>query len=112
MELINTKHNDICNVHERHAETPNWKMEVYMFKQIRTKINPNWKTEAWYTEGNQLYQELQQSTMKSWIGKTQIMTMLTQTQDNQMIHPRNCKETTMPRIKLKQQWKQWNHAIL
>ena len=26
------------------------KMEIYMFKQIRTAINPNWKTEARYPE--------------------------------------------------------------
>ena len=61
---------------------------------------------------NQHYKELQQSTTKSWLGKTQIMTILTQTQDNQMIHPRNSKEMRMPRIKLLQQWKRRNHAIL
>ena len=26
------------------------KMEIYLFKQIRTMINPNWKIEAWYLE--------------------------------------------------------------
>ena len=44
-------------------------------------INPNWKTEAWYPEKNQLYQELQQSTTKSRRGKTRIMAMLAKTQD-------------------------------
>ena len=88
------------------------KMEVYMFKQIRRTINPNWKTEAWYQEGNQLYQELQQSTMKSWLGKTQVMAMMSQTQDNQMIHPRNCKEVLIPGIKLQKQRQRRNHAIL
>ena len=62
--------------------------------------------------GKQLYTELQQATMKSWIDKTQIMTMLTQTQDNHMINPIDCKEMLTPRIKLQQQWKQRNRAIL
>ena len=30
------------------------KMEIYLFKQIRTMINPNWKTEAWYPEEHTL----------------------------------------------------------
>ena len=88
------------------------KMEIYMFKQIGAMINPNWKTEAWYPGKNQLYKELQQSTMKSWLSKTQILTMLTQTQDNQMIHPIDCKAMLIPRIKLQQQRKRRNHAIL
>ena len=83
-----------------------------MFKQIRAIINPNWKTEAWYPGKNQLYQELQQSSMKSWLAKKKIMSTMTQTQDNQMIHQRNCKEMLIPRIKLQQQWAQRNHATL
>ena len=111
-ELTSTKHNDIWTAHERPAKTPNGEMEVYMCKQIRTTTNPNWKTEAWYPETTQLYQALQQSPMQSWLGETQITTILPQTQDNQMIHPRNCEEMLIPRIKLQQQWKKRNHDIL
>ena len=50
--------------------------------------------------------------MKAWRDKTQITTMLTQTQDNHMIHPRNCREMPMPRIKIRKQWKKRNHANL
>ena len=41
--------------------------------------------------------------MESRLNKTQIMTMLTQTQENQRIHPRDCEEMLAPRIKLQKQ---------
>ena len=97
MGLTHTKYSDIWTARKRPNKTSTREMETYMFKQIKMMINPNWQTEAWYPE-NQLYKELQQSTMQSWLSQTQIMTMMTQTQDNQTIHPRNCKETPMPRI--------------
>ena len=75
-------------------------------------INPKSNTEAWHPGKNDLYKELQQSTTKSRLNKAQIMTMLTQTQNKRTIHPRNCKEMLMPRIKLHQQWGKRNHANL
>ena len=50
MELVNTKNNDIWTAIERPSKKPGGEMEVYVFKQIRTMINPNWKTEARYPE--------------------------------------------------------------
>ena len=35
---------------ETYQDICSGKMEIYMSKQIRTMINPNWKIEAWYLE--------------------------------------------------------------
>ena len=54
--------------------------------------NPKWKIESLYPEKNQLYKKPQQLAMESWLDTTQIMTMLTQAQDNQKIHPKECEK--------------------
>ena len=40
-------------------------LETYMYKHIRTMMNPRWKDEAWYPEEKQLYKKIQQSSMES-----------------------------------------------
>ena len=52
-----------------------------------------------------LYMEIAQPTMKTWVEKTQIMTMLTQTRDKKTIHSKQCAEMIHPRQKLEEQWK-------
>ena len=110
MELANKKHDDLWTARKIPTKTHAQKMEIYMSNHIRTMTNPNWKTEAWYPE-NQLCEKLHQSTMESWLTKTQIMTMMTQKKDDQKIHPRDCIAMLMPRVKLQQQRKQRNQAI-
>ena len=62
-------------------------LETYMYKHIRATMNPRWKDEAWYPEKKQLYKKIRQSAMESWLNRTQVMTMLTQTRGNKTIHP-------------------------
>ena len=38
-----------------------------------------------------MYTKIQQPTIASWINKTQVMTMLTQTREKRTIHPKNAK---------------------
>ena len=53
----------------------------------------------------QLYEEIRQPTLKTWMGKPQVMTMLTQTRGKKTIHPKQCAEMILPRQKLQEQWK-------
>ena len=87
------------------------RMEIYMCKQIRTMMNPRRKDEEWYPEKQQLYQQIQQPTAESWINKTQVLTMLTQTREMKTIHPKQCKEMILPGQKLQAQWKSRNNAL-
>ena len=57
------------------------RMESFMYKNIRAMMNPGWREDKWYPEKKQLYEKIQQPTMETWLGKTQIMTMLTQTRE-------------------------------
>ena len=43
--------------------------------------------------------------METWLEKTQIMTMLTQTREKKTIHPKHCQEMMRPKQKLLEQWK-------
>ena len=86
-------------------------LETYMYKHIRTMMNPRWKDDSWYPGKKQLYKTIQQSTMGSWINKTQVMTMLMQTQDTQTIHQKQCVEMLTPKQKLQEQWRTRNNAI-
>ena len=86
------------------------RLETYMYKQIRTMMNPCWVEEAWYPK-RQPYQKTKQSTMESWMDKTQITTMATQTKDAKTIHPKHRKEMLIPRNILQTQWGIMNHAI-
>ena len=63
-----------------------------MYKNIRAMINPGWKEEKWYPAKHKLYREIEQPKMKTWMGKTQVMMMLTQTRDKKTIHEKNCVE--------------------
>ena len=85
------------------------RLETYMYKQIRTMANPLWKEEARRPE-KQLYKKIKQAKMESWLNKTQITTMLTQTQDTKTIHPKQRKGILIPRNKLHTQWEIRNHA--
>ena len=87
------------------------KIEAYMYKHIRTMIDPQWKVDAGYTGKNQIYKKLQQSEMEAWINQTQIMAMTTQTHDAQTIHPKGRKEMIIPRMELQKQWGQRHQAI-
>ena len=58
----------------------------------------------------QIYKKIKQSTMESWLGNTQIMTTLKQTQDTKTIHPKKRKEMRIPRNKLQTTWKIINHT--
>ena len=49
--------------------------------------------------------------MESWLNKTQIMTMLMQSQDTKPIHPTQRKEMLIPKQKLQAQWGTKNNAI-
>ena len=79
------------------------RMEAFMYKNIRTMMNPGWKEEKRYPE--KLYEKLRHPTIETWMGKTQVMTMLTQTRDKKTIHPKHCNEMKKPRRKLQEQWK-------
>ena len=54
-----------------------------MYKNIRAMMNPGWREDKWYPEKRQLYEKIQQPTMETWLEKTQIMTMLTQTREKE-----------------------------
>ena len=68
------------------------KMDCYTYKQLREMINPKWETEHWYSPKNELYKQLKQSTMDYWLNKTQVMTMLTQTQMTKTTHEQDFPE--------------------
>ena len=76
-----------------------------MYKNIRATMNPGWREGKWYPEKRQLYEKIQQPTMETWLEKTQIMTMLTQTREKKTIHPEHCREMMRPKNKLLEQWK-------
>merc|ERR1712112_8927 len=78
---------------------------TFMYKNIRAMMNPGWREGKWYPEKRQLYEKIQQPTMKTWLAKTQIMTMLTQTREKKTIHPKHCQEMMKPKQKLLEQWK-------
>ena len=44
-----------------------------------------------------LYTKIHQPTIASWLNKTQVMTMLTQTREKRTIHPKKCKEMILPK---------------
>ena len=88
------------------------RLETYMYNQIRTMTNPSWKDEACYPAKKQLYKKTNRSTMESWMGKTQIMTIPTQTQDARTIHPKQRKEMQNQRPELQAHWDIRNNAIL
>ena len=81
------------------------RIETFMYKHIRTMMNPGWKDEQWYPEKKQLYMEIRQPTLKSWVEKTQVMTMLTQTR-GKTIHPKQCAEMILPRQNYKNNGKE------
>ena len=49
--------------------------------------------------------------METWLGKTQIMTMLTQTKEKKTIHPKHWKEMMRPKHKLSEQWRKRHEAL-
>ena len=55
--------------------------------------------------------KIEQPTLKTWIEKTQVMTMLTQTRDKKNIHPKQCAEMIQPRQKLEEQWEKRHNEI-
>merc|ERR1712112_804244 len=54
-------------------------LRTFMYKNIRAMMNPGLREDKWYPEKRQLYEKIQHPTMETWLEKTQIMTMLTQT---------------------------------
>ena len=74
-------------------------------------MNPRWKDEAWYPGKKQIYKKIQQSTMESWLNKTQVMTMRTQTLETKTIRPTQCRKIAIPRQKLQAQWKLRSNAM-
>ena len=68
------------------------RMESSMYKNIRTMMNPKWKEEKWYPTKSELYEEIGQPTMKTWMEKTQVTMMLTQTRGKKTIHEKSCAE--------------------
>ena len=88
------------------------RLAKYMYKKIRTMMNPSWADESWYAEKKQRYKKTNRSTMESWMGKTQIMTIPTQTQDARTIHPKQRKEMQNQRPELQAHWDIRNNAIL
>ena len=86
-------------------------LETFMYKNIRAMMNPGWREDKWYPEKRQLYEKIQQPTMETWLEKTQIMTMLTQTREKKTIHPKHCQEMMRPKNKLLEQWRK-RHASL
>ena len=87
------------------------KMETFMYKPISTMMKPRWGDGAWSPGNKQLYQNIQQSAMESWLNKTEVMTMLTQTREMKTIRPKHCKEMTIQRQKIQAQWRRRNNAI-
>ena len=79
-------------------------MDAYMYNHLRMMMNPRCEIDERYPEKEHLYKTMQQSTMDSWLDKTQIVTMMTQTQHTKTIHPKECKEMLTPKIKLQAQW--------
>lgn len=75
------------------------RMETSTCKNIRAMMNPGWREDKWYPEKRQLYEKIQQPTMETWLAKTQIMTMLTQTREKKTIHPKQCQEMMRPKQK-------------
>ena len=86
-------------------------MDTYMYQHRRVMMSPRWKLDEW-CPGTQIYKTLQQSATESWIHKTQVMPMITQTHEAKTIRPIECKEMLLPNLKLREQWKQKNHALL
>ena len=74
-------------------------------------MNPGWREDKWYPEKKQLYEKIQQPTMETWLGKTQIMTMLTQTREKKTIHPKHCQEMMRPKHKLSEQREKRHEAL-
>ena len=74
-------------------------------------MNPGWKDEAWCPEKQQLYKKNKQTTMESWLRKTQITTTPKQPQDTRSIHPKQRKEMQFARRKLQARWEIRNNAI-
>ena len=74
-------------------------------------MNQSRKDEAWYPGKQKLYKKINQSTMESWLNKTQMVAMLIQTQDTKTIRPRKRNEMLTPIQKLQARWKIRNNAI-
>ena len=87
------------------------RMETYMYKHIRTMMNPKWKEENG-TREKALYAKIHQPTIASWIDKTQVMTMLAQTREQRTIRPKKCNEMILPKKKLQDQWENRHIAIM
>ena len=83
-----------------------------MYDHIRAMMNPRWKEEERYPEKKALCAEIRQPAISSWLGKTQVMTMLTQTREQGAIRPKTCKETIIPKKKLQDRWKNRHKAIM
>ena len=86
-------------------------LETYMYKHIRTMMNPRWKDEAWRPENKQLYKETKQPAMESWLNKRQITTMLMQTQDTETIQPKQRKKMMITKQKLQAKLRIRNNGI-
>ena len=69
MELDKTNRDDLRRAHKGPSNTPDWEIEIYMYKRIRMMMGPNWEIEARYPEKGQLYKKQKQSPMESWLSK-------------------------------------------
>ena len=78
-------------------------MDTYMYRHLRMMPNPRWKQEEWCPSKNILYRTLQQPTMRTWLDKTQVRTVLTHTQETKTIHPIECAEMRAPTTKPREQ---------
>ena len=72
-------------------------------------MNPGWKEEKRRPEKKKLYMEIEQPTMKTWIEKTQVMTMLTQARDKKPyainnVRKRYSPDKTRTAMEAKAQW--------
>ena len=74
-------------------------------------MNPGWKEEKWYPGKKKRYVEIEKPAMKTWIAKTQVVTIPTQTRGKKTIHSKQCTEMVHPGQKLEEQWKKRHNEI-
>ena len=104
------RHDDIWTAHQGPLQAPSYKKGYHMYKNMRMMTNHRWELGVWLPGAKQICQKLQQSAMEPWPDKTQVMAILTHTQETKPIHPLDRAEILTPQIKLKEQWVE-NHAL-
>ena len=84
---------------------------IYMSKHIRTIACPNWKPGEWYPAKPTLQET---ATVVDGIMDQQDADNYNDGADarNQTIHPRDCNEMLMPRMKMRQQWGKRHQSTL